>query len=228
MSDVAGTAATAAASAVAGRFCSPSMVNHARRTYAWGTMYAATHGIEFDDELLQVCALLHDVGLTEAFDSHRLPFEESGGHVAWVVGVAAGWPPARAARATDIIVRHMGADVSPDIDPESFLLQVATSWEVVGRHPGAFGEDAASAVLRRYPRLEFGPEFLARFQDQAARHPACAAAASVRNDLAGRMAANPLARRSPSPVGTSAAARAVTRPRAWRRPGEGATRRSAG
>ncbi len=36
--------------------------------------------------------MLHDVGLVEEFDSHRVLFEEAGGHVAWVFGARAGWP----------------------------------------------------------------------------------------------------------------------------------------
>jgi hypothetical protein len=192
------TPAAAAALCVATRFYSPALLNHCVRSFLWGTMYAAAHGIAFDDELYWVAALLHDMGLTEAFDSHRLPFEEAGGQLAWVFGVAAGWPAERAARATEIIVLHMRDDVSPSVDPESHLLQVATRWEVVGRHPEEFPPDARAEMLARYPRLGFGPEFLASFEDQARRKPGCAAAASVGNDLKGRMATNPLEHHPPS------------------------------
>jgi hypothetical protein len=53
-------------------------------------MYGAAHGIAFDDELYYVSALLHDIGLTEPFDSRRVSFEEAGGDLAWLFGVAAG------------------------------------------------------------------------------------------------------------------------------------------
>ena len=85
------TPAAEAALSVATRFCSPALLNHCIRSYLWGAMYGTAHGIAFDDELYYVAALLHDTGLTEAFDSHRLPFEEAGGQLAWVFGVAAGW-----------------------------------------------------------------------------------------------------------------------------------------
>jgi len=129
---------------------------------------------------------------TDAFDSHRLAFEEAGGDLAWVFGVAAGWPADRAARATEIIVLHMRDDVSPTIDPESHILQVATSWEVVGRRPEEFPPEARTETLARYPRHGFGAEFLACFEDQAQRKPGSAAAASVANNAAGQIAANPL------------------------------------
>src|SRR3954449_815647 len=188
------TPAAAAALSVATRFYSPALLNHCVRSYLWGAMYGAANGIAFDDELLYVSAMLHDIGLTDAFDSHRLPFEEAGGDLAWGFGVAAGWPADRAARATEIIVTHMryDLDISPAADPESHILQVATSWEIVGRRPEEFPAEARAELLARYPRDGFGSEFLACFNDQAKRKPGSAAAASVANDVDGRIKANPL------------------------------------
>ena len=186
------TPATAAALSVAARFYSPALLNHCVRSYWWGAVYASTHGITFDDELLCVSALLHDIGLIDAFDSHRLSFEEAGGELAWVFGVAAGWPADRAARATEIIVLHMRDPVSATVDAESHLLQVATAWDVAGRRPEEFSAEARAEILARYPRQGFASEFLACFEDQAKRKPDSAAATSIANDAAGRIKANPL------------------------------------
>jgi hypothetical protein len=186
------TPAATAALSVANRCYSPALLNHCVRSYLWGAAYASARGIAFDDELYYVSALLHDIGLTDPFDSHRLPFEKAGGDLAWVFGVAAGWPADRAARATEIIVLHMRADVSSTADPESHLLQVATSWDVAGRRPEEFPAAVRADILTRYPRQGFGSEFLACFEDQARRKPDGAAAASVANDAAGRIRANPL------------------------------------
>lgn len=186
------TDAAEAALTVANRFYSPALLNHCLRSYLWGANCAAAHGIDFDDELYYVSALLHDIGLTEPFDSHRLAFENAGGDLAWVFSVAAGWPVGRAGRAMEIIVLHMRDDVPAAVDPESHLLQVATAWDVAGRHAEEFPPEARADVLARYPRLGFGAEFLACFQDQAKRKPGSAAASSVANDAAERIAANPL------------------------------------
>lgn len=186
------TPAAQAALSVASRFYSPALLNHCARSYLWGATYAGAHSIAFDDELYFVSAMLHDIGLTDAFDSHRLPFEEAGGDLAWVFGVAAGWPADRAARATEIIVLHMRDDVSSAVDPESHLLQVATTWDVVGLRPEEFPPEARAEILARYPRRDFGREFAARFEDQASRKPGSAAAASIANNGAERIKANPL------------------------------------
>ncbi len=179
---------------VATRFYPPALLNHCIRSYLWGVQYAAAHGIAFDDELLYVSALLHDMGLTDPFDSHRAPFEDAGGELAWVFGTAAGWSADRAARAAEIIVLHMRPDVSPDVDAESHILQVATSWEVVGRRPEEFPPQTWTDVVGRYPRLDFGELFSACFKDQADRKPDSSAAESMANNGAARIAANPLDR----------------------------------
>lgn len=186
------TPAATAALSVASRYYSPALLNHCVRSYLWGATYASAHDIAFDDELYYVSALLHDIALTDPFDSHRMPFEEAGGDLAWVFGVAAGWPADRAARAMEIIVLHMREDVSSTVDPESHLLQIATSWDVVGKRPEEFPTEMRAEILSRYPRMGFGAEFLACFQDQARRKPDGAAAASVANNAAERITANPL------------------------------------
>ncbi|RDH76156.1 HD domain-containing protein [Mycolicibacterium moriokaense] len=186
------TPAAAAAISVATRFYSPALLNHCVRSYLWGAVYGAAHGIDFDVELYYVASMLHDIGLTDSFDSHRVPFEQAGADLAWVFGIAAGWPENRAARAKEIIVLHMRDDVSSAADAESHLLQVATSWDVVGRRQEEFSAEARTDILARYPRLGFASEFLACFEDQARRKPDSAAAASVANDGAQRLKANPL------------------------------------
>ncbi|MBB3602297.1 hypothetical protein FHT40_001930 [Mycolicibacterium sp. BK556] len=186
------TPAADAALAVATRFYTPALFNHCVRSYLWGVTYAATHSITFDDELYYVSAMLHDIALTEPFDSHRMVFEEAGGALGWVFGIAAGWPVERAARAEEIIVLHMRDDVTAAADPESHLLQVATGWDVAGRRPEAFAPAERAEVLAEYPRLGFGREFLACFEDQAVRKPDSAAGVLVANNAAGRIGANPL------------------------------------
>jgi hypothetical protein len=101
------TAVCRAALDVATAYCSPALLNHSVRAYLWTAGYALERRIAFDAALLYVSAMLHDLALVKEFDNHTLPFEEAGGHVAWVFGTAAGWPVERRHRAAEIIVRHM-------------------------------------------------------------------------------------------------------------------------
>ena len=101
------TPACRAALEVATAYATPALLNHSVRSYLWAAGYASTRGIRFDAELLYVAAMLHDLSLVPAFDNFSLPFEEAGGHLAWVFGAGAGWPPDRRRRVSEVIVRHM-------------------------------------------------------------------------------------------------------------------------
>jgi hypothetical protein len=180
--------------ALASAYHSPSLLNHSVRSYLWGAAIGTSSGIGFDDELLYVTAMLHDLGLVEAFDNHALPFEEAGGHVARVFGTGAGWPPDRCTRAAEIIVTHMREAVAPDADPEGFLLQRATALDISGRQLEQVAPDLRREVLRAWPRLSLASEFAACFAREAARKPDSAAAHAVRSGVAERLAGNPLER----------------------------------
>ncbi|MEV7614794.1 HD domain-containing protein [Streptomyces sp. NPDC089799] len=188
---VAGRAAEAAHE-IAAEYADEALLNHSVRSYAFAARYAADHGLAFDAELLYVSALLHDLGLTAPFDSHTLPFEEAGGHLANVLTAGLGWPPARRRRAAEVIVLHMRDDVTAAEDVESHLLQVGTSADVSGLRVEAFDPGFREVLLKAYPRAGFGDRFLSLVTDQAARKPSCAAAALVTGGVAARIASNPL------------------------------------
>ncbi|MFB6519974.1 HD domain-containing protein [Streptomyces sp. NPDC056401] len=185
------TAACAAALEVATAYCTPALLNHSVRSYVWASAYAAERGIEHDAELLYVAALLHDIGLAPEFDSHTVPFDEAGGHVAWVFGAGAGWPAERRQRLSEVIVRHMWDAVDVREDPEGHLLERATGVDISGRNAEDFTAGFRAEVLARYPRKGLADEFLACFRDQAARKPESSPAASVRGGLAERILADP-------------------------------------
>lgn len=177
---------------VAKTYHSPALLNHSFRAYVWAAAYGTAHDVAFDAELLFVAALLHDVGLVAEFDSHTVPFEVAGGHVAWVFAAGAGWPRPRRERLSEVIVRHMWREVDQDEDPEGFLLARSTGVDITGRHLDDFPDAFQAEVMDRYPRLTLAEEFVRCFQDQAKRKPDSSAAAAIGNDLATRIGRNPL------------------------------------
>lgn len=192
--EIPATSVCRAALEVATAYCSPALLNHSVRAYLWAAGYAQQRGISFDAELLYVSAMLHDLALVKEFDNHSLPFEEAGGHVAWVFGAAAGWSVERRRRAAEIIVRHMWDEVDVTQDPEGYLLELSTGMDISGRRTEDLHPDLRADVLARYPRLGLGKEFIGYFNDQAQRKPLCLAAKFVHNGFASRVAANPLDR----------------------------------
>ncbi|MEQ4719114.1 HD domain-containing protein [Nonomuraea sp. B19D2] len=177
---------------VATRYHTPSLLNHSIRAYLWAAAYARDHGIAFDAELLYVSAMLHDMGLVAEFDSHNVPFEESGGDVAWVFCAGAGWSPERRVRAREVIIRHMWDEVPVEEDPEGHLLELSTGMDISGRRTDEIPEGIRREVLERYPRLEIAKEFSACVSEQGARKPSSLAGQFVRDGIVDRIARNPL------------------------------------
>ncbi|MGZ4443956.1 MAG: hypothetical protein ACXVXC_12400 [Nocardioidaceae bacterium] len=177
---------------VAATYHSTAMLNHCTRSYLWAAALAEQRAMEADHELLCVASMLHDLGLVAAFDSHTVPFEEAGGHVAWVFGAGAGWPVGRRRRTAEIIVRHMWDEVDPAQDPEGYLLGVATGLDTSGRNAEWWPADLRAAVVAAYPRGGLRAEFVAWFESQAARKPGSAAAGAVASGIADRMERNVL------------------------------------
>jgi hypothetical protein len=173
-------------------FSSPALVNHCRRSYVWAAAYAVEHAIAIDAELLYVAAMVHDIGLVDAFDNHSVPFEIAGGSVGWVFAAGAGWPRERRVRVAEIVERHMWPSVDVEQDPEGFLLEIATGLDISGSHPEWWPEDLRAEVVAEIPRLDLATEFAACFEREAARKPHSSAARAMTNGIADRLANNPL------------------------------------
>ncbi len=188
------TAAAAAAREVAAEFCSPALLNHSERSYLFAVGFASVYGLEYDAELLYVSALLHDLGLTEAFDNHRIAFETAGGYAAWALTAGAGWPVDRRRRTVEVIERHMWPSVDPVMDPEGHLLEIATGLDISGARPEVLPPGYLTEVLDRFPRLDIGAEFTACLTEQATRKPDTAAARLVAGGLADKLRDHPLER----------------------------------
>jgi hypothetical protein len=187
------TPAARLAEEVLTEYSAPALVNHCHRSYLFAVARASLDGLQIDAELLYVSALLHDIGLEPAFDSHTLPFEQAGGHVAWVFAAGAGWPAERRRRAAGVIVAHMvGTDVA--IDPEGHLLDVATGLDISGRGMDAWPAELVREIVATHPRLDLVERFVGCFRDQAERKPDSSAADAMRSGLPDRITANPLDR----------------------------------
>lgn len=186
------SAAATAAREVSAEYHSPALLNHCQRSYAFAVGFAVRAGLAYDAELLYVSAMLHDIGLTSAFDNHRLAFEKAGGHVAWVLTAGAGWPVARRRRALEVIERHMWPAVDPEQDPEGHLLEIATGLDISGARPDVLPRPLIAEVLARFPRLDLAAEFTVCLTDQAARKSDTAAARLVTAGLAARLRNHPL------------------------------------
>ncbi len=162
-----------------GEVAPPYLVNHSVRAYAWAVELARHDDLRFDQEILYVAALLHDIGLVSAYDLGGC-FETDGAIEAERFSLAHGQPPERARAIYDVIDLHMLPEAPAGSASEVILLNDSTGTDVTGYRFEDVRPEAVAPILAAYPRLTFKRDFAAAFADQASRKPTCRVAEMVR------------------------------------------------
>jgi hypothetical protein len=168
---------------------SPSLANHCFRSYAWGALLGAADGIGWDAELFYVASMLHDIGLTPAFDRGGC-FESDGAEAAREILAGVGWASDRSGVAAEAIYLHMH-EVTGSHSGEAQLLALGTTADVSGGRALEVAAPNRELVLSMFPRLGFKREFIALFEDQARRKPNCVVAQMMAGGAAERILAAP-------------------------------------
>jgi hypothetical protein len=135
------------------RIEAPFLVNHSIRSYLFGTAVAAARGWEYDDELLFLCSVLHDVGLTEEGNGdHR--FEVDGADLAVRFLREQGVPQARTDVVWDAIALHTSPHIAERKGAEIALTRLGIAADVAGAGAGLLPAGFADEVHARFPRLD--------------------------------------------------------------------------
>jgi hypothetical protein len=168
-----------------------SLSAHCFRSYAWAALLGTRDRITWDAELLYAAAMLHDLGLTPAYDRGGC-FETDGAEAARAILAEVGWTEMRLEMLAEAIYLHMH-EVTPEHSTEARLLALGAATDVTGVRITEISKPALSFVLCLFPRNGFKREILARFEDQMRRKPSCILHQYMAGGLADRVIAAPLA-----------------------------------
>lgn len=127
---------------------------HSTRTWLWGSMLAEIDGIQYDDELLYVAAMLHDLSLSEARQppSNAACFAVHSGAEARAHTLAAGADADFARQVDDAIAAHFNVAVPVSWGAEAHLLHAGAHFDVVGHRLREIAPSTVIEVLERMPR----------------------------------------------------------------------------
>jgi hypothetical protein len=188
-----------AALSLAERAYTPALLNHCLRCWMWADLFARIDGSDFDDEVLYLACVLHDLALT---DPHRPP--RSGPHRCFAVHGAAvaadlldAWEfdVARHQGVAEAIVAHMNPVIPPGLGPEARLLHAGAHLDVAGTRCDEVPDHYTRDVLTQHPRLGFGDEFCRLMRRESVERPQSRAALFWRLGMKVFIATNPLERR---------------------------------
>jgi hypothetical protein len=168
----------------------PFLTNHSFRSHFFAVALADRDRVRFDEELLYVAALLHDIGLVEEFDTGRC-FEEDSADAAARLAEQEEWEAQRRERLAEAIRLHVATEIALDDGPEAYLLWHSTGLDVAGDRHGELTPAEVQAVLDAYPRLDFKEGFAGLIEHQASRKQGCWADRAVQAGLGARIDAAP-------------------------------------
>ena len=148
--------------------------HHCVRGYIYGRKLAGRHGLragrDYDDELLFLCNVLHDLGLTTAEESPER-FEVHGADQAVTFARSVGLAAEKLPVLWDAIALHSSIGIASRKQPEVAITHLGVSADVAGQDREQLPTDLVAAVHEQYPRRDFGYVLAELIVDQARRNP---------------------------------------------------------
>ena len=128
------------------------LFHHSTRVYLWGALLGKRKNLAFDEELLYVAAMFHDVGLTSVYRESQLRFEVDGANAARDFLRSHHIGEAEVQKVWTAIALHTTPGIPEHMHPEVALVQAGAGMDVAGRGFEGFTEEQRAAVLASYPR----------------------------------------------------------------------------
>ena len=147
----------------------PYLFNHAVRTFLLGTLTGRALGQKFDDEILYLACILHDLGLTAQFEGN-LPFEIQGAEAARHFLEEHAYSAARAQLVWDGIAMHASM-IGKFKQPEISLVGTGAGADVLGPDFAQLAKRDVDEIMTAYPRLGFRDAFVKTCADVVRNHP---------------------------------------------------------
>jgi hypothetical protein len=181
------TEAARAAEALCRDASSWALYAHAARSFLFGSLIARRRHVSVDAEALYVGCVLHDLGLTPAYEDAVRPFEEVGADIAVDLVASLGWTEERRENVRRAIVMHMAVGIADAESPETRMLEAGVACDVTGDGLDVLDGSDVEAVLQRLPRGTFKRDFTPLMVREAERKPCSAAAQLARLGLIGQL-----------------------------------------
>lgn len=164
-----------------------AIFNHSVRSYLFARMVADWRGWRpaenFDDELLCLSCVLHDIGLSDAADTPaRDRFEVVGAMTAATFLAGEGLASPFVDVVSEAIKLHSSYTIADSHSPEAALTRTGISMDV-GGGVEKVPDDVAASIHAEYPRLEMARCLVDAIVAQAADDPMAAPPYSIPGEL---------------------------------------------
>ena len=158
------------AMALAREHSPPFLFNHVMRTYAFGRAAGALRGARYDEEMFFLGAVLHDLGLVDAFVREDR-FEIDGADAAADFLSRQGYSDRKIAVVWDAIALHTTLNVPQRKQPEIALVQLGAGIDMGAIPLSLVTPESVEIILTEHPRLGFKEAMLTAMGAVVRRKP---------------------------------------------------------
>ena len=131
----------------------PYLFNHAVRSWLFAVQLAELQRVSYDEEVVAVASLLHDVGLTKEYQSKRR-FEVEGADAARALVRTGGMDDRRAQLIWYCVALNATLSISPYAEPEVGICTAGAGADFAGLLYERIPTASAGRILAAFPRLQ--------------------------------------------------------------------------
>ena len=131
----------------------PYLFNHAVRSWLFAVQLADLQGVSYDEEVVAVASLLHDVGLTREYQGTRR-FEVEGADAARALAKAGGVDDRRAQLLWYCVALNATLSISPYAEPEVGICTAGAGLDYAGFLSDRIPKEIMASILAAFPRLQ--------------------------------------------------------------------------
>jgi HD domain len=157
----------------------PYLFNHAVRTFLFGSLVGRALGQKFDEEILFLACLLHDLGLTEQFQGES-PFEIQGAEAARHFLREQNYATDKLGIVWDGIAMH-ASPIGRFKQPEIALVGEGAGADVIAPDFSQINKSDFDQIVNAFPRLKFKEAFVKTCADVARKYPRAASNSFMRD-----------------------------------------------
>jgi hypothetical protein len=149
----------------------PFLFNHCARSFLFADAIGKRDGLQCDRELLYLSAMLHDLGLTDAYLDGNQRFELEGADRARAFLVEHGLDEKKADVVWDAIAMNTSFGIALRKGPETALTHLGVSADFLGTRLADLGPERVAQIVSEYPRPNFIPSATNLLAECARRKP---------------------------------------------------------
>jgi hypothetical protein len=149
----------------------PLLFHHSNRVYLWGALRGRAKGLSFDEELLYLGAMFHDLGLMDAYSSASERFEVDGANAARDFMRQHNFSDRDIELVWDGIALHTTPGIPKHKHPVVALVTAGVEMDVLGLGFDEVDEEARRHVCEAHPRPAFKEGIIQAFADGTKKKP---------------------------------------------------------